>query len=467
MKAPHIFLGLLAALLITVWILDTPPVPLAQEGTVTITYWEKWTGFEGEAMKATVDYFNDLKIKNKKGQIIRCEYLTTTNVDRKSLLAIAGGQPPDLAGFWSGNTHVFADMGALMPLDEFIERDHFDMDKYIDVYRRSCTYRAAGDTQERVWCLVTTPASVALHWNKEMFKEAGLDPEQPPRTIQELMEYNRKLTKRDDKGKIIQMGFLPIEPGWWNWAWGYWFGGQLNDGFEKLTADDPRNIAAWDWVVSFTEGYRPEVLQAFSSSFGSAFDSPQNAFMAGKVAMVVQGVWMANFIRFHNPNLQWGCGPMPAAFDTQGQPVTVAEMDVITIPRGCKHPDEAWEAIKFINSLEGMEYLCGKATNRLTGKENTGGQGKLTPFKENSPGWIERHSHPYLRVFIDLAKSKNAHYTPQLAVWEEYRSELDAAFQRAWLQKATPAEALQQVQERMQPKLEQALRIRRYREMGN
>jgi len=466
LKAPHVFLLILALLLAIAWHTDTPPLPLQLPNTVTITYWEKWTGFEGEAMKATIDYFNDKQIRNRKDQIIRCEYLTTTNVDRKSLVAISGGLPPDLAGFWSGNTHVFADMGALMPLDPFIERDHFDMDKFIDVYRASCTYRAAGRTKPEVWCLVTTPASVALHWNKTMFKEAGLDPERPPRTIEELMEYNTKLTKRDEKGKIIQMGFLPIEPGWWNWAWGYWFGGQLNDGLEKLTANDPRNIKAWEWVVSFTEGYRPEVLQAFSSSFGSAFDSPQNAFLSGKVAMVVQGVWMANFIRFNNPSLQWGCGPMPAGFDTQGQPVTVAEMDVITIPRGCKHPDEAWEVIKFLNSHEGMEYCCGKATNSVTGKENTGGQGKLTAFKENTPGWIERHPHPFLRTFIDLAKSKNAHFTPQLAVWEEYRSELSAAFQRAWLGIVTPRQALNEVQERMQPKLERALKVRGYRETG-
>ena len=471
LKAPHIFLLILASLLALAWFKDTPPSPVQLRNTVTITYWEKWTGFEGEAMKATIDYFNDKKIRNKKGQVIHCECLTTTNVDRKSLLAIAGGQPPDLAGFWSFNTHLFADMGALLPLDHFIESEGLTVDQYMSryapVYRRSCTYRAAGRPKEEVWCLVTTPATVALHWNKEMFKEAGLDPDRPPQTIQELMEYNEKLTKRDKTtGKIIQMGFLPIEPGWWNWAWGYYFGGKLNDGLEKVTPNDPRNIEAWKWVVSFTEGYRPEVLQAFSSSFGSAFDSPQNAFMSGKVAMVVQGVWMANFIRFHNPNLQWGCGPMPAAFDTHGQPVTVAEMDVITIPKGCKHPEEAWEVIKFVNSKEGMEYVCGKATNTVTGKENSGGQGKLTPFLEVDDEWVKRHSHPYLRVFIDLAHSQNAVGTPQLAVWDEYRDELDAAFQRVWLKQASPEEALLGVQRRIQPKLDMALKRRHFREKG-
>jgi len=457
-KAPHIFLLILLILLAAAWRKDAPPLPPQLPHTVTITYWEKWTGFEGEAMKATIDYFNAKQVKNPRGETIFCQYLTTTQVDRKSLMAIAGGQPPDLAGFWSSNTHVFADMDALTPLDDFIKRDSFDTGKFVDVYWQSCKHRG------KVWCLPTTPATVALHWNKEMFQAAGLDPERPPRTLKELDDFAEKLTLRDGSGRIVQMGFLPAEPGWWNWAWGYFFGGKLNQGLEKITADDPKNIEALKWVTGFAERYGREELLAFRQGFGS-FDSPQNAFLAGKVAMVLQGVWMANFIRFHNPHMRYGCAPFPTAFDNKGEPVTVAEMDVITIPRGARHPDEAWEVIKFINSHEGMEYVCGRAVNAVTGEENTGGQGKLTPLKENTPGWIERHPHPHLRVFIDLAKSKNAVPDPKLAVWDEYRNELSAAFDRAWLNEETPAAALQRVQKRMQPKLDRAVRIMKLRNM--
>jgi len=467
-KAPHIFLLVLAILVAAAWWWDQPPRPPQKPDTVTITYWEKWTGFEGEAMKATIDYFNAKHFKNKKGETIFCQCLTTTQVDRKSLLAIAGGQPPDLAGFWSSNTPLFADMGALTPLDGYIQNDNFDTGRFIDVYWESCRHRG------KVWCLPTTPATVALHWNKDLFQAARdqgkkvqgklVDPEHPPETIKELDELAEALTIRDNSGKIVQLGFLPAEPGWWNWAWGYYFGGKLNAGLEKLTADDPKNIEALEWVTGFAARYGREEMLAFRQGFGS-FDSPQNAFLAGKVAMVLQGVWMANFIRFHNPHLRYGCAPFPTSFDNQGEPVTIAEMDVITIPRGARHPDEAWEVIKFINSDEGMEYLCGQAVNTVTGEENTGGQGKLTPFKENTPGWIERHPHPHLRVFIDLAKSKNAVPNLKLPVGEEYRNELSAAFDRAWLNQETPAEALQRVQKRMQPKLDRAVRIMKLRHM--
>lgn len=457
MKIPYVVMTLLAALFLSAFLYDRPQAIVQTDETVTITYWEKWTGFEGEAMKSTIDLFNRRKFKNKKGQTIYCQCLSVTQVDRKSLLAIAGNSPPDLCGFWSWNTHLFADMGAIQPLDDLIARDKFDMNKYIDVYRQMCQHRG------KVWCLPTTPATCALHWNKEMFRKAGLDPERPPRTIQELDEYADKLTVAEN-GKITQMGFLPPEPGWWNYAWGFYFGGKLSDGLDKVTASDPRNIQAYNWITRYSQKYGGPNTLAYQQGFGT-FDSPQNAFLSGKVAMVLQGVWMANFIRFHNPQLKWGCGPFPSSFDTQGQPVTLADMDVITIPTGCKHPDEAWEVIKYINSTEGMEYLCGKVTDPLTGELNSGGQGKLTPFKECTPEFVNRHPHPYLRVFIDLAKSKNARYTPRLAIWSEYKKEMEAAFDALYLKegKLRAEDKLRSVQELLQRKLDRVFAVKKLR----
>lgn len=459
MKTPHLIAASLALIFILAFLSDNPPVNPETPEKVTITYWEKWTGFEGEAMKSTIDAFNRKKIKNKKGQVIFCNCLSVTQVDRKSSLAIAGGQPPDICGFWGFNTHLFAEMGALRPLDDLIARDKIDSSKYIPVFWEMCQHRG------KTWCLPTTPATVALHWNRDMFQEAGLDPDKPPRTTEELEQFADKLTKRDSNGRITQMGFLPPEPGWWNWCWGYFFGGKLEDGLDKLTANDPKNVEAFTWIAKFAEKYGREDMLAFQQGFGS-FDSPQNAFLSGRVAMVLQGVWMANFIRFHRPHMKWACGPFPssASFDTKGEPVTIADMDVVTIPRGAKYVDEAWEVIKYINSPEGMELLCGNAIDPTTGKSNSGGQGKLTVFREDRPGFIERHPHPYLKVFIELAKSKNAITPRKVAVWDEYHKEMNNVFELVWLNKKTPKEALDAAQRRLQPKLDSILAIQKLRE---
>jgi len=458
MRTPYVVMTLLVVIFASCFFHDHPEAAVQTEDQVTIEYWEKWTGFEGEAMKSTVDLFNRRKFKNKKGQTIYCQCLSVTLVDRKSLMAIAGNSPPDLCGFWSFNTHLFADMGAIQPLDDLVARDKWDMDKYIPVFRDMCYHRG------HIWCLPTTPATCALHWNKTMFAEAGLDPERPPRTIKELDEYANKLTRQAPDGKFTQMGFLPPEPGWWNSSWGFYFDGKLSDGLEKITANDPHNIEAYDWIATYAKKYGGANTLAFKQGFGT-FDSPQNAFLSGKVAMVLQGVWMANFIHFHNPQMKWGCAAFPASFDTKGEPVTIADMDVITIPTGCKHPEEAWILMKYINSLEGMEYLCGKVTDPLTGEENSGGQGKLSPLKETTREFITKHPHPYLSVFTDLAKSKNARFTPQVPCWEEYKKEMESAFDALYVAegKMRAKDKLDQVQKLIQEKVDRVRAVQKLR----
>src|SRR3954464_14473074 len=91
--------------------------PVVEPGPVHISYWEKWTGFEGDAMRAVVDAFN------RKQSRVFVDVLTVSQVDQKMLLATAGGNPPDVAGLWARNVNSFAVKKALRPLDDFCRRD--------------------------------------------------------------------------------------------------------------------------------------------------------------------------------------------------------------------------------------------------------------------------------------------------------------------------------------------------------
>jgi len=61
-------------------------------GPVVVTYWEKWTSFEGDAMRAVVDAFN------RKQKRVFVKLLTVSGIENKTLMAVAGGNPPDVAG---------------------------------------------------------------------------------------------------------------------------------------------------------------------------------------------------------------------------------------------------------------------------------------------------------------------------------------------------------------------------------
>jgi multiple sugar transport system substrate-binding protein len=418
----------------------------APNGKVHITYWEKWTGAEGEAIQAVVDSFNRSQDR------IEVECLSVSGADRKTLVATAGGDPPDLAGLYTFNIAPFADNAALTPLDDFIRADGYDVSSYLDrydpVFAKMCQYRAT------VWALPSAPVTVALYWNKGLFREAGLDPDRPPRTIAELDAFAQKLTRRDAKtGALVQLGFLPQEPAWWDWAYPLWFGGRLWDG-EHITANQPENVEALTWVESYTRTNGLDNLQRFTAGFGK-FSSPQSSFFSGKIAMALQGVFFAHFIRQYAPGLEYGVAAWP---ETPHGPenFTIADADVLVIPRGSKHPKEAWEFIRFLSSnnpsaasqaeLTGIEQLCYA-------------QEKASPLRAWSPYFEQHHPNPHIDLFRTLGRSPHAVAFPQLGIWEEYRRELTSAFDDVRLLRKPPARALQNCQARIEASWEHHLAL--------
>ncbi|MFZ4506098.1 MAG: ABC transporter substrate-binding protein [Fimbriimonas sp.] len=411
--------------------------PEVRPGPVRITYWEKWTGFEGDAIRDTVNTFNKSQDK------IFVDLLIVSTVDQKALMATAAGVPPDVVGLYGTNVAQFADDQALVPLDKMCEEAGIVRDNYVPVFYDIGVYNG------KVYALPTTPATTALHYNTAMLKEVGV--EKPPQTIEAMTELADKLTKRGDNGKITRSGFLPAEPGWWNWGWGTVFGGKLWDGKETLTTDSPEMVRGYKWLRGFSERYGPGELQSFRSGFGN-FSSPQNAFMAEQVAMVLQGVWMYNFIDKFNPKLQWAAVPFPHPADRPDLANhTYADMDVIVIPRGSKHPKEAFEFIKFLQSQKGMEQLC------LL-------QRKISPLSKVSVEFYAKHPNPYIKLFYDLSYSKNAIPPPKLGLWPQLLAEMNNAFDEVTLMTSTPEGALKKVKTRMQPLLTDYLKRLKLRE---
>ena len=159
--------------------------------------------------------------------------------------------------------------------------------------------------------------------------------------------------------------------------------------------------------------------------------------------MQLQGVWMANFIEKFNPDLEWAAAPFPA-ISKDMKDVTLVESDILVIPKGSPHVEEAWEFIKFVQQQENMEMLC------LLQK-------KYSPLREVSDEFYEKHPNPHIRLFRRLAESENAAIVPQLAVYNEYLEEMRTAYDNVWRMEQTPIEALQTVKQRIQPKMDRSL----------
>jgi len=371
------------------------------------------------------------------------EYSSVSQVDRRLMLATAGGVPPDVAGIWAANLPAYAENNALTPLDRFAREAGITGHAHIPVFWDMCHYRG------HLWALPSTPTSVALIYNKKMFREAGL--KKPPATIAELEAFNEKLTRRAASGRLETVGHLPEEPGWWNGLWGLWFGGKLVEGDSKVTADSPENLAAYRWVQSYPERFGAENLLAMRDGFGN-FASPQNPFFTGRVAMVLQGNWIYNFIRnYAPPDFEWGVAAFPSGDPSLPNNVTIVECDLLVIPAGAKHPNEAFEFMAYVNTRAPMEKLC------LL-------QQKFSPLRECSPEFFRNHPNPHIREFLDLAKGPGARTAPAIATWNEFKSDMGNAVSRIWAGKTTARDALADVRQRQQKNLDR--RTERWRRSG-
>ena len=389
---------------------------------VTVVYWEKWTGSEGEEMRKVVDAFNASQDR------IFVKYLSISGVDNKTRLSTAGGNPPDVAGIWGDQVCQFADANALTDLTDLASAHGLTKDDYIPAFWEG--YTANG----HLWALPSTPASIALHVRTDLVPEDVATPETFPKTFEELDALVDRISKKGPNGSIELAGFLPSNPGWWHWSWASYFGGKLFDG-ERVTLNCKENLRAFEWIAKYTKRFGSKEVQSFQGGFGN-FASPQDPFMNGKVATEMNGVWKANYINIYKPGLKWFAVPMPYPADRPDlKDHTNLSQDVLCIPRGAKHIEEAFEFIRFVQRQDVMEGLCSA-------------HGKNSPLAKVSEKFFRNHPNKFIRLFDKLARSPNAFNIPKTGIFPQLSNEMGVAFQEVNSEQKTPKQALDDAQAR-------------------
>lgn len=406
------------------------------DGRIVLDYWEKWTGHEGAAMQRVVDDFNRSQDR------LWVRYFAMSGIDQKAMIAIAGGSPPDVIGMGNFSIPAYAECGAILPLDELADEAGIRRERYARAVWPMLTHRG------KLWGIVNTCGALALFYNKTLYREAGLDPERPPRTIDELDEYAIRLTRTDgradlDGRDLTQAGFLHLEPDWWTWFWGYYFGGTLYDEASgRALADSDANRRAYEWVQSYPRRLGVDRMLRFQSGFGF-YGTPENPFLSGKVAMTNQGPWLANMIARYRPDMDYGVAPFPVdeSIVDAGSPIGLLDSDVLVIPRGSRRAREAMEFIAYTQRREVVEYLS---------KVHC----KNSPLASASESFTREHPNRFVRMHARIADSERAFVFPRTRTWEQYVAEFNAAMQRMWALQEEAGPALARVQSAAQADLD-------------
>lgn len=120
----------------------------------------------------------------------------------KVLTAVKGGDVPQTAVILSTDMFTLIDEDAIVPFDDLAKTD---ADKaWLKSFYPS--FMANSQTGGKTWGIPFQRSTIVMYWNKELFKEAGLDPNKAPATWAEMVEMGQKLTKKDASGNVTQWG---------------------------------------------------------------------------------------------------------------------------------------------------------------------------------------------------------------------------------------------------------------------
>ncbi len=392
---------------------------------VTLEFWHGFNAHEVESLDKMIEQYWTPSHPN-----IKIHSKGETGPDA-ILTAMSGGTPPDVSILWDPNSvTLWARQGAIMDLTPYSEKSKLDMGQFVPAAVAWTQYKG------RYYALPFVDFNYGFYWNKALFREAGLDPERPPANIAELQEYARKLTKKDDAGKIMQIGWLAngadqvIELA-------LAFGGKFYDAEAgKITANDPKIVEALAWDVGLAKEFGLTEVANFASGFTG--EEGNNPFFLGKAAMTIDGCWQVEFIKRYAPNLEYGVAAVPAASPAYAKSNNVMTNPIV-IPKGTKNPQEAWEFAMWL------------ATDPNVAKEFAKLVANIPQLKSVLASYS---TDPNVQVFVDLSNSPNARAWAPLPVTSFYYDELSNAVSSVFAGQAEPQAALDTATQNAQAELD-------------
>jgi multiple sugar transport system permease protein len=277
---------------------------------------------------------------------------------QKLMTAIVGGVPPDLVLQDRFSVGDWASRGTFRPLDDLIagdakRKDEFAVHKsnYVPAAWNEATYH--GKQYAIPWGIDIRP----LYYNRAMFRKAGLDPDKPPQTWDELIADAKKLTVHSPSG-YQSIGFIPAYKQGWLYLWSWQEDGEfMSPDGRTCTMANPQTEKALKTIVDWYDQLGG--VDAINSYAGGFADDATDAFMTGRLAMRVDGDWFLGGIARYHPEMDFGVCPVPVPaerlhhegrFKNDPTWVTWAGGYGFVIPVGSKHVDASWKFIQWMNS---------------------------------------------------------------------------------------------------------------------
>ncbi len=393
---------------------------------VTIEFWHAMGGSRIKLIQGIVDEF----MKANPLITVKVQYAGSyIDILNKVKAAYKAGNAPQVFQSYEIGTLGLANSGIITPIGDISKWDPINWDNFFGPIKNY--YVVDG----KHYSMPFNSSTPLLYYNKTFFKEAGLDPNKPPKTFQEVIDYSKKL-----KAALPNLK-APIT---WNlnsWYFEQWlcimdapFVNNDNGRTGKLPTKVLFNSAAGQKILDFWTGMEKDGLFL---DVGPGWANHRAAFGSGEVAMVMSSTSDVAQLTDLLKQKGWdiGTGFMPRPAGAKGG---------VTIGGGSlwitnKHPNDqllaALKLVKFIAS-DGPQIQWHKSTGYFPVT-------KSAMDKLKAEGWFTEHPN-YMTAFDQLLQSPSDYNTAGalLGVFPQVRNLIETGIQKVYAGKETVKQML-------------------------
>jgi sn-glycerol 3-phosphate transport system substrate-binding protein len=326
---------------------DLPDCPLgaideAGDGPVEITFWHAMGQANERALEDLTDEFNG----SQDDVVVRLVNQTSyTDVFTKVNAGLRSGDLPQLAQIEDTGLGLMADSGAVLPAQSCVDADDYDLSGHVE---RVVDYYTIQDV---LWPMPFNVSNPVLYYDKALFRRAGLDPEDPPATFDEVREASQAIV---DEG-VAPVGFSFKTEAWFIEQWLAKSGSPYVDNSNgrdgratSVTFDSEAGLDIFTWLDEMVDDglAQPEEVGGFNNLFAignhqAAMTIDTSAALGTITEQLAKG-W---------EGVEIGVGPMPGP-EGEGS-VLVGGAALYILDRSTPAEQEAaWRYAMFLNRAD-------------------------------------------------------------------------------------------------------------------
>ncbi len=313
----------------------------AKDNVVRLTYWPSSNPEEIELATSIVDEWNRT---HPYIQVDMQPLPASQSSEEVLFTAVAAKTTPDIcSNIWPGIVPEFALANALVALDKF--KDFWDV-AFLRTTKNilESFISKNGHIYQMPW----KGNPIMMEYNVRLLRDAGIF--KPPRTYAEFMNAAKELTRdTDGDGTIDQwIGIINVNPVWWH---------RFFDFYSLYIAASRGRTLFENGKVDFNNEYAKDVFRFLQEGFKKKYfpmgTLQGNQFLLEHVAIQFVGPWDIGFLEKNKPeNFEYDFAPLPVPEGTPEPILTYSDPKNIVIFSTTKHPEEAWEFVKFLISKE-------------------------------------------------------------------------------------------------------------------